>query len=205
MPKGRKKFTQLIDEIDNIEARSNAVQYGKRVVFIKTKKITLYNYKMFAHVIFDPFKKAKDLNKILNESFENEEEAKNTDIKMSGYFILISRNHISKEEILPSYYTRQSIEQIFGFAKSNNNILPLRVHSNESIRGYLFLVFLSLVIFMMMRQKLQSKYTMNQALLILRNLKAKIYEKEVIIQEPTKKVKDIAKLLNIIVPTKVGI
>lgn len=111
----------------------------------------------------------------------------------------------TREEVLPSYYTRQSIEQIFGFAKSNNNILPLRVHSNASIRGYLFLVFLSLVIFVMMRQKLQPKYTMNQALLILRNLKAKIYENEVMIQEPAKKVKDIAKLLNIIVPTKVGI
>ena len=57
----------------------------------------------------------------------------------------------------------------------------------------------------MIRQKLQPTYTIDQALLILRNLKAKIYTTEAIVQEPNKKVKDIAKLLNVMVPTKVGI
>jgi len=97
------------------------------------------------------------------------------------------------------------IKQVFGFAKSNNSVLPLRVHSDQSIQGYLLLVFLSLVVFVMIRQRLQPKFTVEQALLILRNLKAKVYETEVIVMEPNKKSKDIAKLLNIIMPTSVGI
>ena len=57
----------------------------------------------------------------------------------------------------------------------------------------------------MIRQKLQGEFTVEQALLILRNLKAKIYETEAIVLEPNKKSKDITKLLNIIMPKSLGI
>lgn len=207
MPKSRKQFKQLIDGADNLETRANAVQYGKRAVFIMSREIDLYGHKMFAHIILDPYKKAKDTNKLIYTSFEDEEAEEETNIKMRycGYFILISRSQISKEEVLPTYYTRQSIEQVFGFAKSCNNMLPLRVHSEQSIRGYLFLVFLSLVLFVMVREKLLLKFTVDQALLTLRNLKAKIYDTEAVVLEPNKKTRDIVKLLEIIMPTSVGI
>jgi transposase len=206
MPRSRKQFAQLIDEIGPMELRVNAVTYGKRVVFLKSKEIDLYGYKVFAHVILDPCKKGKDTNRLLCDSIENEEAEEDTDLKMKycGYFILISSFSIDKSDVLPTYYSRQSIEQIFGFAKSCNNILPLRVHSEQSIRGYLFLVFLSLILFVMARQKLLQKFTVEQALLTLRNLKAKVYEREAIVLEPNKKVKEIAKLLGIIMPTSVG-
>lgn len=207
MPRSRKQFEKLVEEAGEIESKSNAVQYGKRVVFIKNKEIDLYGYKMFAHIILDPYKKAKDTGLLICKSFEDDESEEDTNckIKNCGYFVLISSFQINKEEVLPTYYTRQSIEQIFGFAKSNNSILPLRVHSEQSIRGYLFLVFLSLVLFVLMRQKLSPKFTVEQALLILRCLKAKIYDTEAILLEPNKKTKDISKLLGIIMPTSVGI
>jgi len=53
---------------------------------------------------------------------------------------LLSRKKIEGKEILPNYYARQAIEQIFGFAKHNNSILPLRVHGEQSIKGYIMLV-----------------------------------------------------------------
>ena len=124
-------------------------------------------------------------------------------MKDAGFFILLSRKNIDKSEILPAYYIRQSIEQIFGFAKSNNNILPLRVHNEQSVRGYLMLVFLALIIFITIRQRLKSP--MDKALLTLRGMKAKIFDNEIIIQEANKKSKDISKALNIIMPTKLGI
>lgn len=207
MPRSRKQFKQLVNGVVNLESRINAIQYGKRVVFIKSQEIELYGHKMFAHIILDPDKKAKDINKVLKAAFEDEESEEDTNLKMQycGYFILISRKSIPREEILPTYYTRQSIEQVFGFAKSCNSILPLRVHSEESIQGYLLLVFLSLVVFITIRQKLQLKFTVSEALLISRNLKAKIYNKEAVVLEPNKKFKDIASLLKIIVPTSLGI
>ncbi len=207
MPKSRKQFKQLVDEVGNIETLADATQYGKRAVFIKSREINLYGHKLFAHVILDPYKKAKDTTKLVCESFEDgeAEAGTNYEMKYCGYFVLISSRQINKEEVLPTYYTRQSIEQVFGFAKSCNSILPLRVHSEQSIRGYLFLVFLSLILFVMVRQKLLSKVTVGQALLTLRNLKAKIYDSEALVLEPNKKTKDIVKLLGILMPTTVGI
>ena len=117
---------------------------------------------------------------------------------------MISRHQLDKEEVLPNYYTRQTIEKIFGFAKVNN-LLPLRIHSDQSVNGYLLLTFISMVVFILIRKKLQSKITTERALIILRNLKAKIYEKEVVPLEFSKKIKDIFSSLNITVPTSWGI
>ncbi len=52
-----------------MEVRTNAVQYGKRAVFIKSQEIKLYDQTMFAHIILDPYKKAKDTEQLLSESF----------------------------------------------------------------------------------------------------------------------------------------
>lgn len=208
LPKSHKVFNELIKNAGRMETSENAVKYGDRIVFTKSKKLLLYDYKTYVHVILDPSKKAKDTNIILKDKVNDkltleDKQALDEKMKDAGYFILLSYHKIDKEEILPSYYARQSIEQIFGFAKSNNNLLPLRVHDEQSIRGYLMLVFLALIIFIIMRQRLKSP--MDKALLVLRGLKAKVFDNEIIIQEANKKNKDIAKALNIIMPTTLGI
>ena len=203
LPKSHKIFHEIIKQAGEMESSANAVKYGDRVAFIKSQKLNIYGNEIYAHIILDPSKKGKDTNMILKDKLEdemNKEEIMELDIKMksSGFFILLSRKMIDRSEVLPSYYTRQSIEQVFGFAKNNNSILPLRVHNEQTIRGYLMLVFLALIAFITMRQRLQKP--MDKALLSLRNLKAKIFDDEIIIQEANKKNKDIFKELNIIMP-----
>ena len=207
MPKSRKIYKQLIDSVGDIARHANAVLYGKRAVFIKSIDTNLYDNRMFAHVILDPSKRAADIQNILRESNAEDYSSEELDEKMryAGYFILVSRKEIERKEILPTYYTRQTIEQIFGFAKSANNILPLRVHSQESVNGFMMLVFLSLILFTLMRQKLIGKYTVEQAFLILRGLKAKIYDSEIIPLELNKKSKNILSLLDIMMPNVLGI
>jgi transposase len=204
LPKSHKIFHDIVKKESNIASSANAVKYGDRAVFIKSKKLEIYGHEIYAHVILDPSKKAKDINMILKSSLDSElskEEKNDLDQKMkvAGFFILLSRKPIDRHEVLPSYYTRQSIEQVFGFAKHNNNILPLRVHDEQSIRGYLMLIFLALIAFVSIRQKLQTP--IDKAFLALRNLKAKIFDDEIIVQEINKKNKDIFKALNIIMPT----
>ena len=65
MPKSRKKFKQLIDALKKIKNKENAVYYNDRALFIETKRIILYKHQMYANIIFDPDKEAKDLKKIL--------------------------------------------------------------------------------------------------------------------------------------------
>lgn len=204
LPKSHKIFHELVKQAGHMEARKHAVTYGDRVVFIKSRKLEIYGHEIYAHIILDPSKKSKDLNIILKNQLDDQlskQAIKELDEKMksAGFFILLSFKDIEKNDILPSYYARQSIEQVFGFAKSNNNLLPLRVHSEQSIKGYLMLVFLALVVFINIRQK--SKLPMDKTLLILRSLKAKIFDDEVIVQEANKKTKDIFKELGILVPT----
>jgi transposase len=213
MPKSRKIFKELVAKTSNLESSTNAVRYGdKRAVFVKTREVNLYGHSMFAHIILDPSKKGREITQALINASENPNEAGDVDedMKYAGIFILLSNYEINKQDVLPTYYIRQSIEQVFGFAKCNN-LLPLRVHSDQSIRGYLFLVFLSIILFVQMRQKLQSNNTKNrqitveQALLTLRNLKTKVYDKEVIPLELTKKMKEIFGALGITVPRMLGI
>lgn len=209
LPKSHKIFSEIIDEIGHIESSGNACQYGERVIFIKSIKKNVYGHELCVHVIFDPSKKNKDVKFIFKDKLgedplgADEQYALDAKMKEAGFFILLSKQDIPRNQILPSYYTRQKIEEIFGFAKNNNNILPLRVHSETSIRGYLMLVFLALIIFITIKQRV--KEPMDKVLLRLRALKAKVFDDEIILQEPNKKVKDIFKALGIIMPTKLGV
>jgi len=54
-----------------------------------------------------------------------------------------------------------------------------------------------------MRERLNGEFTVEQAIMILRGLKCKIYEDHLIVQETTKNQKKIFELSSIIVPTSV--
>ena len=207
LPKSRTLFKTLTDQIGDIETRKYACMYGERALFIKEETISVCDTLMYAYIVLDPDKKAKDTRLLLKEALEKPDHDADVDlqIKKGGLFILISKTQIPLQEVLPAYYTRQNIEQVFGFAKSNNNLLPLRVHSRDAINGYLLLVFMTLSLFIMLRQKLQPKLTMDAALISLRNLKAKIYDKEIIPQELNKKSKTIFDQLEIMVPKMLGV
>ena len=135
----------------------------------------------------------------------NEQNDVNKKLEQAGILILISRHILDQAEVLPSYYTRLSIEQIFGFAKSSNDLLPLRVHSEEALRGCLFLNFIVLILFIKVRGRLKEEFTVQQALIILHSLKAKVFDSEILITELSKKQKTILALLNITVPINPGI
>ena len=203
LPKSHKAFSILIKESGKIDKAINAISYNKRVVFIKSIKTQLYDNDIYAHIIFDPSKNNSDTKIIFKDKLEDdltETDINNLDEAMekAGFFILLSREEILSKDILPSYYERQAIEQIFGFAKHNNNILPLRVHTEETLRGYLMLSFLSLIIFINIRQRVQMP--MDKVLLSLRNIKAKIFDDSIIVQEINRKTKIILKKLNITMP-----
>ena len=107
-------------------------------------------------------------------------------LKKAGIFVLISTKKISKEKILDRYYMRQSVEQVFGFAKSELDLLAIRVHSDEAVSGYLFLEFIVLCFFIELRNKVSNFGTVEQTLLKLRNIKSKTLNNYIIIQESTK-------------------
>ncbi len=67
------------------------------------------------------------------------------------------------------------------------------------------MIFITLTVFALMKKELGNDYTVEEALLIMRNLKCKVYDKELIVQELAKQQKEIVEKLDIIVPKKLGI
>ncbi len=73
------------------------------------------------------------------------------------------------------------------------------------MRGYLLLVFITLIVFLLLKKRLGKKTSVEEALLILRNLKAKVFKDEIIIQELTKEQRQLFERFDIIVPKELGI
>ena len=217
LPAGRILYKNLIfNHTENIETVEKSCQYGKRALFIKKVKIDLYGADVYAYIVLNPHKKAKDLEALINsknhekELSDKEKKSELHKFNNAGIFILISSKDIDSHDIMDAYYTRQTVEQVFGVAKSDLDLLPIRCHSNKTIRGYLFLQFLLLIVFLEMRKKLNENFTVDQVLMSLRSLKCKVYDKKIIVQEKTKIHKKIFELSgiqpeSILVPNSWGI
>ena len=139
------------------------------------------------------------------EDQESDEENVEFELLKSGVMILVSSFEIEKKEVVPLYYTRQMVEKLIGFAKDDLDLISLRVHREETLRGYLLLIFITLTVFALIKKEIGNEYTAEEALLTMRNLKCKVYDKELIIQESAKQQKEIVEKLDIIVPKKMGI
>jgi transposase len=208
LPAGRSVYKDMIRQYAaKLEIPSNAVRYGKRTLFIARHEAQLYGTAVQVYMILDAQKKAKDLDKWIETRDAKSEEEKNDDKESdqfcfdnAGIFMLISSKVIATTDVLSAYYMRQSVEQLFGFSKSDLDLLPIRCHADATIRGYLFFQFLLLIVFTEIRKKLINHFTVEEALMLLSALKCKIYNSTTIVQEITKNQKKILELGSVIVP-----
>ncbi len=210
LPQSRLLYKEIIQtEARNLEAEENIVRYGKRGLFIKQKDIELFGKKAYAYIVMDPQRKGRELTRYMINVADEKEDHKpdeiSYDLLNKGVMILVSSFKLAKEEIVPAYYVRQTAEKLFGFSKDDISLLPLRVHSEEAVRGFLFLQFLSLIVFDQLKKALGKDYTVEEAILSMRNLKCKIYPDEILISEITREQKKIMNQLQILVPKKQGI
>ena len=126
-------------------------------------------------------------------------------LRKKGMMILVSSFKLEKEEVVPFYYMRQAVERLFGFSKDDLRLIPLRVHKEETLRGYLLLTFMALVVFVLLKKAIGKKHTVEEVLLTMRNLKCKVCDSEILIPELTKQQKELVEKLGIIMPKKMGI
>ena len=209
LPALRKLYKRLVvEESDKLEKFRNAVRYGKRVLFIKKREVELFGERVYAYIVLDPERRGREIRrtllKVMDEVSKEDEEMEYILMK-KGIMILVSSLDVNREEVVPLYYTRQIAERLFGFSKDDLNILPLRVHKEETLRGYLFLHFASLVVYSLLKRELGKDHTVEGVLLTLRNLKCKVYEDEVVVQEPTRQQREIFEGFGIMVPKSMGI
>lgn len=206
LPSGRILYKNLIEtETTDLEKFSNKIIYGKRALFIKEKKIDLFGKDAYAYIVLDPQRKGREINKLMLTSNKEQEEEIEYSMKTKGVMIIVSSFRVKKEEVVPAYYVRQTAEKMFGFSKDDLEIIPLRVHSEGALRGFLLMQFISLIVFVQLKKALGKKHTVEEFLLTMKNLKCKVYDDEITVSEVTKKQRLLVEKLGILMPKRVGI
>lgn len=208
LPSGRILYKSLIENhANNLQSKQFMVRYGKRGLFIKRVEVDLFGEKGFAYLVLDPVRKGREVNRLTLQTFE--EKLVDSEVAFglldSGVMVLLSNFELLAEDVVPAYYARQTAEMLFGFSKDDLGILPLRVHSEAGVRGFLFLQFVSLVAFMMLRKQLGRIFTVEEVLLTLRNLKCRVYSNEVLVGECTRLQREMSEKLGVMVPKTAGI
>jgi transposase len=198
LPSGRTIYTRAIAiTTDTLETPEHFQMYGERALYIQkiTVQMVLDNenndkYCGFAYVCCDIKRRAEEISKYMPIAIKNKDSKENIkkEIIQKGKFVLISNIDISESEVLSFYYLRQSAEQIFEISKSYADILPLRVHSEATLRGVLMLNFLSVIAYGGFREQLPQGFTFESATKQLRNQVCKVYDDESVLpNEPNKK------------------
>jgi len=147
----------VADYVDGLESRRNAVFYRDRLLYIKCVPLNLFGHQAYAYVAIDHQRRSDESYSYMKRTFDDaklSDEEIDRKVKSKGMFILISSECVEIADVLPLYYTRQAIEQVFDLYKNNADLLPLRTHGEDTFRGHLMLSFLSTIAYMLVNQLL---------------------------------------------------
>jgi hypothetical protein len=209
LPAQRILYKELVaSHAKSLEAYPNIVRYGERGLFVKQVEVELFGNKAFAYLVLDPKRKGREVDRLIVQNIdEKDKNASELEYFLStrGLMILVSSFAVPKAEVVQTYYLRQSAEVLFGFSKDDLSLLPLRVHSEDALRGFLFMQFLTLIAFTQLKRKLGEKYTVEDVLVRMRNLKCKSYPHDLVVGELTRKQKEIVEKLGILMTNNSGI
>jgi len=175
-----------------------------RLLSVKRVEVDLFGNTGYAYVSLDHARREDEIYRYAKSAIGDKEtsyEEMDTAIKSKGLFVLISSEMIETKDVLPLYYTRQAVEQIFDVSKNYAELLPLRVHSEETFRGHLMLSFIATVVYLQINRMLKgATFNAEGAFLILKNQKCKVFEDHILPKETNKKMNEIYKKLNIVSP-----
>lgn len=209
LPEKLSLYKELIDKhLDGIQKKENFVNYNDRYLYIKCVEVpdVVDGNKGYAYIGLDLMCKDDEDRKLFRRAKEQKISTDEVYSQMGhhGVFVILSSRKIAVDKILPTYYTRQQIEQIFDIGKNYADMLPLRVQNEDTFRGHLLLTFISYVILKMIQDKLlKTKYNPISMFMNLRNQKCKVYDKTILPTEPTKKMNDCYKLFKIKCPVEI--
>lgn len=113
----------------------------------------VYGYEGFAYIGIDMDSKNLQFKRAVFAAIDDGAPPDEMDARIAnlGMFMLLSSDDMGASEILPLYYTRQKVEQVFDIGKNNADLFLLRIQNEDTFCGHLMLTFMATAIF----QKLQ--------------------------------------------------
>jgi transposase len=198
-------------QLSDIISAKYAIRYGNRLVYMKKAKIDVCGYEGYAYVGVDMDSRNSQVKRTTFNSLDDKLTPEEIDQRIAklGVFMLLSSDDMDVKEILPLYYTRQQVEQVFDISKNNADMLPLRVQNENTFRGHLMLTFMATAILQQLqrdiitRRKKGDKTNPEGAFMKLRNQKCKVYDNYIVPQEAVKEINAVYKLLGIDCPTTI--
>jgi hypothetical protein len=191
----------------NIHNTKYIVKYRDRILFVRCVKVDIYGNKGYAYICLDLQRKFDEEKKYICKLDPKKTDIStiNEDMLSHGIFILITSKMYLAKDIIPIYYTRQAIEQVFDYAKNEAEILPLRVHNEKTFRGHLFLSFLTTIAYISINNELKdTKYCTKGIILGAKGLKCAVYNDFIVPSIPNKVVNEITRIFKIEVPKKLS-
>lgn len=125
-------------------------------------------------------------------------------MERQGAFVLASTADIPCGGVLDAYYSRQRIEQVFDLGKNEAGLLPVRVRSEEALRGHLLLTFCAAALLCRLQAALApTGLGVRRALSEARNQKCKVYGGRVVTCEPTARANEVYRALGLECPVEI--
>ncbi len=173
-----------------LEDIGNMVSYNGRVLYIKKVPCIIRNHSAYAYLALDVFMQGVKASDSLSAALEDKEDTATIERirNTCGTFMIISSDELDTSEVLPLYYTRQQVEQVFDLAKGYGELLQLGLHGGEAIEGHVFVSFLATIVCHILQKLFKDqKMNMVEALGVLRNHTCKVYNNGDIVPFEAKK------------------
>ena len=207
MKSNRIEYKKLVSEhLETLQARENLVDYNGRYVYIKCVPIEMLGHQAYAYLGLDIERKSMEANKTFRTAKDKKLNPGQVfdELQKQGVFVLLSSEKIATNKILPLYYMRQQIEQVFDIGKNYADMLPIRVHNEDTFRGHLVLTFLATIVIKQIQNALlNTSITPISLFASLRNHKCKVFGNKIITQEAFRKVNDCYKLFKVDCPVEI--
>jgi len=192
----------LFDERKSFEAKE---KFLKRLIEVETR--IHEGHDMEDHELMRRFKKFLRMTKSGKKVVIKRDEQKITEaLRNKGYLIIISNCTTEPREAVQLYRAKDAVERAFDNIKNELDMKRLRVHSDDAMRGRLFVAFLSLILYSWIDKRMRDKnlyasYTQEQLLRELKRIKVvELSEERTLLTELSKKQKEILKALGIPLP-----
>jgi hypothetical protein len=200
------------EDINNLEYH---IRHDGRNIMIKKVPIMFKDIELYAYICKDIDESDKQVEFLLSHYvMDNENERKETAEKLrkSGMFILFSSTNIEANVVLTHYYYgRQTIEQLFDYAKNDLDLIPLRERSEETFRGHTMICFMATIACAFLTKLLSEskgcKICLTEAVGSLNRHLSSVFENNdlLIPALPTALVRKICHTFKIDIPTKLSL
>jgi transposase len=140
------------------------------------------------------------------KSSRNKKKIEN-DLKYKGYLVLLSNDIADPKEAAYVYRIKDRIEKAFDNLKNDLDLKRLRIHSNNAMRGRLFIAFIALILTSHIHKTMKSadlskKYTVEELISELEKISLIEFESGIkLMTEITKKQRLIYEKFNVALPT----